>query len=165
MTEHAWSMTYLLRLGIIPSHPNKILHTTWWSVASFIFLVLSSPVSALMVSMYVDHVGVAKAVLLKQSLHCDKHNGQLILIFLHKFLVNKGTIFPVGNKTWQDKTNQLEHMIHSILPNYCWSCCYSTLTSSLTDMQCNCMMGLFPEIRRAWLTIDSDIFVWNYEDG
>ena len=34
-----------------------------------------------------------------------------------------------------------------------------------TDMQCNCMMGLFPEIRRAWLTIDSNIYVWNYEDG
>ena len=33
------------------------------------------------------------------------------------------------------------------------------------DMQCNCMMGLFPEIRRAWLTIDSNIYVWNYEDG
>ena len=31
-------------------------------------------------------------------------------------------------------------------------------------MQCNCMMGLFPEISRAWLTIDSDIFDWNYED-
>lgn len=26
-------------------------------------------------------------------------------------------------------------------------------------------MGLFPEIKRAWLSIDSDIFVWNYEDG
>ena len=100
-----------------------------------------------------------------ESLHCEKHNGQLILIFSHKFLVKKGTLFPVGNKTWQYKTNQLEYMIHSILLNYCWSCCYSTLTSSLTDMQCNCMMGLFPEIRRAWLTIDSDIFVWNYEDG
>ncbi|XP_010133602.1 PREDICTED: nuclear pore complex protein Nup155-like, partial [Buceros rhinoceros silvestris] len=32
-------------------------------------------------------------------------------------------------------------------------------------MQCNCMMGVFPEISRAWLTIDSDIFLWNYEDG
>ncbi|KAJ8305762.1 hypothetical protein KUTeg_016307 [Tegillarca granosa] len=32
-------------------------------------------------------------------------------------------------------------------------------------MQCNCMMGLFPDIERAWLTIDSDIFVWKYEDG
>ncbi|KAK3089178.1 hypothetical protein FSP39_001520 [Pinctada imbricata] len=32
-------------------------------------------------------------------------------------------------------------------------------------MQCNCMMGLFPEIERAWLTIDSDIFVWKFEDG
>lgn len=27
------------------------------------------------------------------------------------------------------------------------------------------MMGLFPEIHRAWLTIDSDIYVWTYEDS
>lgn len=27
------------------------------------------------------------------------------------------------------------------------------------------MMGVFPEICRAWLTIDNDIFMWNYEDG
>ena len=165
MTEHAWSITCLLRRGIIPSRPNKILAHDLIEHCIFFFLVLTSPVSALVVSVSVDHVGIPKAVLLKQSLHCEKHNGQLILIFSHKFLVKKGTLFPVGNKTWQDKTNQLEYMIHSILLNYCWSCCYSTLTSSLTDMQCNCMMGLFPEIRRAWLTIDSDIFVWNYEDG
>lgn len=27
------------------------------------------------------------------------------------------------------------------------------------------MMGLFPEIKRAWLTVDSDIYVWSYEDN
>lgn len=27
------------------------------------------------------------------------------------------------------------------------------------------MMGLFTEINRAWLTIDSDIYVWTYEHG
>ncbi|KAL0269136.1 UNVERIFIED_CONTAM: hypothetical protein PYX00_006963 [Menopon gallinae] len=27
------------------------------------------------------------------------------------------------------------------------------------------MMGLFPEIHRAWLTIDSDIYIWTYEHG
>ena len=32
-------------------------------------------------------------------------------------------------------------------------------------MQCNCMMGLFPEIERAWLSIDNEYFVWKYEDG
>jgi len=32
-------------------------------------------------------------------------------------------------------------------------------------MQCNCSMGLFTQIDRAWLTIDSDIYVWRYEDG
>ena len=39
------------------------------------------------------------------------------------------------------------------------------LIEQFGHMQCNCQMGLFPEISRAWLTIDSDIFVWNYEDG
>jgi len=32
-------------------------------------------------------------------------------------------------------------------------------------MQCNCNMGIFPEVSRAWLTIDSDIYLWRYEDG
>ena len=32
-------------------------------------------------------------------------------------------------------------------------------------MQCNCIIGVFPEIGRAWLTVDSDIFVWRYADG
>lgn len=39
------------------------------------------------------------------------------------------------------------------------------LVEQFGRMQCNCMMGLFPSIERAWLTIDSDIFVWRYEDG
>ena len=34
-----------------------------------------------------------------------------------------------------------------------------------SDLQCNCAMGLMPEIKRAWLTIDSNIYLWNYEDG
>uniref|UniRef100_A0A914UNX2 Nucleoporin Nup133/Nup155-like N-terminal domain-containing protein n=1 Tax=Plectus sambesii TaxID=2011161 RepID=A0A914UNX2_9BILA len=37
------------------------------------------------------------------------------------------------------------------------------LVDQFAHMQCNCAMGLFPEISRAWLTIDSDLFVWNYE--
>lgn len=39
------------------------------------------------------------------------------------------------------------------------------ILNHLIDMQFNCMMGVFPEISRAWLTIDNDIFMWNYEDG
>lgn len=41
----------------------------------------------------------------------------------------------------------------------------SDLMHHFQHMQCNCMMGLFPDISRAWLTIDSDIYVWLYEDG
>lgn len=32
-------------------------------------------------------------------------------------------------------------------------------------IKCHCMMGLFPEIGRAWLTIDSDIYIWTYEQS
>ncbi|XP_050400754.1 nuclear pore complex protein Nup155 isoform X1 [Patella vulgata] len=39
------------------------------------------------------------------------------------------------------------------------------LVEQFGRMQCSSMMGLFPEIERAWLAIDSDIFVWRYEDG
>ena len=39
------------------------------------------------------------------------------------------------------------------------------LVEHFGNMQCNCMMGLFPDAGRAWLTIDSDIYVWRFEDG
>lgn len=39
------------------------------------------------------------------------------------------------------------------------------IMENFNHMQCNCMMGLFPEINRAWLTIDSDIYVWTYDQG
>lgn len=32
-----------------------------------------------------------------------------------------------------------------------------------SDIKCHCRMGLFSEIGRAWLTIDSDIYIWTYE--
>ncbi|XP_012285460.1 nuclear pore complex protein Nup155 [Orussus abietinus] len=31
-------------------------------------------------------------------------------------------------------------------------------------MQCHCMMGLFTDISKAWLTIDSDIYIWSLEN-
>ena len=42
---------------------------------------------------------------------------------------------------------------------------YVTQVEHFGHMQCNCSMGVFPEVERAWLTIDSDIYVWKYEDG
>ncbi|XP_029645165.1 nuclear pore complex protein Nup155 [Octopus sinensis] len=39
------------------------------------------------------------------------------------------------------------------------------LVEHFGHMQCQCSMGLFPEIERAWLAIDSDIYIWRYEDG
>ena len=38
------------------------------------------------------------------------------------------------------------------------------LVEHFGHMQANCMIGLFPEIERAWLTIDSDIYVWRFQD-
>ncbi|XP_053623527.1 nuclear pore complex protein Nup154 [Plodia interpunctella] len=32
-------------------------------------------------------------------------------------------------------------------------------------MQCHCLMGVFPEISRIWLAIDSNIYVWAFEHG
>ncbi|KAJ1927233.1 hypothetical protein IWQ60_003123 [Tieghemiomyces parasiticus] len=32
-------------------------------------------------------------------------------------------------------------------------------------LHCRCFMGLFPEINRAWITIDHRLFLWNYTDG
>ena len=33
--------------------------------------------------------------------------------------------------------------------------------------QCECALfsGIFAEINRAWISIDSRLFLWNYEDG
>ena len=42
---------------------------------------------------------------------------------------------------------------------------WSSLIWWTLDMQCNCAMGLLPEINWAWLVIDSNIYVWNYENG
>ena len=39
------------------------------------------------------------------------------------------------------------------------------LVEHFGHMQCNCLIGLFPELERAWLTIDSDIYVWRFADG
>nr|XP_023029758.1 nuclear pore complex protein Nup155 [Leptinotarsa decemlineata] len=41
----------------------------------------------------------------------------------------------------------------------------SEIVDHFTHVQCHCMMGLFSEINRAWLTVDSDIYVWTYEEN
>ena len=39
------------------------------------------------------------------------------------------------------------------------------LEEQFNHMQFSCDMGLFPEINRAWLTIDSNLFLWAYDNG
>jgi nuclear pore complex protein Nup155 len=31
-----------------------------------------------------------------------------------------------------------------------------------TDIEYKCFMGLFPEINRAWITIDKKLYIWDY---
>ncbi|KAJ2812180.1 hypothetical protein H4S07_001573, partial [Coemansia furcata] len=31
-------------------------------------------------------------------------------------------------------------------------------------LECRCFMGLFPKIKRAWITVDHGLFLWNSED-
>ena len=39
------------------------------------------------------------------------------------------------------------------------------LVEAYRTLTCSCFMGLFPEIRRAWVTVDNKLFLWNYEEG
>ncbi|KAM7353005.1 nuclear pore complex protein Nup154 [Cochliomyia hominivorax] len=41
----------------------------------------------------------------------------------------------------------------------------SEILEHFKHIKCHCMMGLFPEIGRAWLTIDSEIYIWTYEQS
>lgn len=41
----------------------------------------------------------------------------------------------------------------------------SELTNQFVHAQQNCEMGLFSEINRAWLTIDSNIYLWAYDNA
>ncbi|CAL8081846.1 unnamed protein product [Calicophoron daubneyi] len=39
------------------------------------------------------------------------------------------------------------------------------LIEKFAGMQKNCLMGVFTACERAWITVDSELFMWNYEDG
>ncbi|KAH8377789.1 hypothetical protein KR093_007134, partial [Drosophila rubida] len=41
----------------------------------------------------------------------------------------------------------------------------SEVLEHFKHMKCHCLMGLLPEIGRAWLTIDSDLYIWTYEQA
>ncbi|KAL7738924.1 hypothetical protein ACLKA6_016926 [Drosophila palustris] len=52
---------------------------------------------------------------------------------------------------------QLRTLTKSGIPN--------EILEHFKHIKCHCVMGLFPEIGRAWLTIDSDIYIWTYEQA
>ncbi len=37
------------------------------------------------------------------------------------------------------------------------------LYAQYDSLQCKSFMGIFPEINRVWLTIDSRLYLWDYE--
>ncbi|KAH8857593.1 Nuclear pore complex protein Nup155 [Schistosoma japonicum] len=41
----------------------------------------------------------------------------------------------------------------------------SELVEKFSNMQTNCLMGVFTLCNKVWITIDSEIFMWNLEDG
>lgn len=61
-----------------------------------------------------------------------------------------------GNSSSLTSINQMK--MHSKIP------LPSEVMEHFSHMQCHCMMGLFTDISKAWLTIDSDIYVWSYEN-
>lgn len=42
---------------------------------------------------------------------------------------------------------------------------FLSLSVSTLDVQQNCEMGIFTEIKRAWLAVDSTIYLWSYDNG
>ncbi|TIB67852.1 nucleoporin-domain-containing protein [Wallemia mellicola] len=62
---------------------------------------------------------------------------------------------------------------YTLPPSGSWSAFVKRKTIHLPDtlfeqynrVQCRCFMGLFPEIDRAWITIDNKLYLWDYVDG
>ncbi|XP_040579145.2 nuclear pore complex protein Nup155 isoform X2 [Lepeophtheirus salmonis] len=63
---------------------------------------------------------------------------------------------PGGTSSFGESLRELSSVKNVSLP--------AELVEHFGHMQCNCMMGLFASIGRAWLTIDSDIYVWKFHD-
>ncbi|KAJ3057345.1 hypothetical protein HK097_008439 [Rhizophlyctis rosea] len=40
----------------------------------------------------------------------------------------------------------------------------ATISQQFDSLVCKSFMGFLPEIRRAWITVDHTLFLWNYED-
>ncbi|XP_014205239.1 nuclear pore complex protein Nup155 [Copidosoma floridanum] len=66
--------------------------------------------------------------------------------------------YPNLNGVSMGLTNINQMKMHSKIP------LPSEVMEHFSHMQCHCMMGLFTDISKAWLTIDSDIYVWSYEN-
>lgn len=99
----------------------------------------------------------------------------------HQLQISSNTIDE--KLEYQSIINQ-NHQLHSSLqghssseyiisPNSNWAPLIKTRTVNLPDVLFDqyhaqdhrCLMGIFPEIQRAWFTVDNKLFLWDYVDG
>ncbi|TIB10278.1 hypothetical protein E3P92_02688 [Wallemia ichthyophaga] len=72
-----------------------------------------------------------------------------------------------------DLINSSASTSYTLPPSPSWNAFVKRKTIHLPDslfeqynrLQCRCFMGLFPDIDRAWITIDNKLYLWDYVDG
>ncbi|XP_064486924.1 nuclear pore complex protein Nup155-like [Ornithodoros turicata] len=100
----------------------------------------------------------AATKMVEGALQCDSSYPQLIDLFT-----------SIGNPPTESGLHNQDYPAYLGSPSHVGAVKRIPLPAELTEqfahMQSNCQMGLFPEIGRAWLTVDSDLFVWLYETG
>ncbi|XP_051175538.1 nuclear pore complex protein Nup154 isoform X2 [Leptopilina boulardi] len=96
--------------------------------------------------------------------HINADSNFPSLINLMRYTVQGGPtvsgldVYDYPNLNGSNLLNVNHMKIHSKIP------LPSEVMEHFGHMQCHCMMGLFTDISKAWLTIDSDIYVWSYEN-
>ncbi|CAG9806092.1 unnamed protein product [Chironomus riparius] len=95
----------------------------------------------------------------------EEHEKRDQQISVEGVLQRQGGFSGLNDFDYQDLSNLTEGRVKELqqirtlnkipIPN--------EIMENFKNIKCHCRMGLFPEIGRAWLTIDSDIYIWTYE--
>ncbi|CRK98832.1 CLUMA_CG012077, isoform A [Clunio marinus] len=95
----------------------------------------------------------------------EEYDKKDLQISVESALTNQGSYSGLNDFDYQDLANLTEGRLKDLsqlrtlnkipIPN--------EIMDHFKNIKCHCRMGLFPEIGRAWLTIDSDIYIWTYE--
>jgi len=65
--------------------------------------------------------------------------------------------YPIAEQHGCDLNKHLTSLKRVPLPD--------ELIELYSQVECNAVMGIFAELNRAWVSIDSDLYLWRYEDG